>query len=60
MENSYSKGQTLTEILLNITPRDGISKGKRLAYLNAFVKFLNVSGNKRELWPYTLEDALLW
>lgn len=48
------------EILSEIVKPSGLSEGKRLNYLNAFVKLiLHINGNLAEL-GYNVEEILLW
>jgi hypothetical protein len=53
-------------ILENISRKEGLTKGRRLAYLNAFVKFLQQNNliigdsSSRNLGGFSLEEILLW
>lgn len=60
------------EILRNITKREGVSKGKQLAYLNCFVKYLqksktqtttglkNDDGTAQRNLGFSVEEIFLW
>lgn len=52
--------ENVHEILTELVKTSGLTEGKRLNYLNAFVKLiLNVNGNLLEL-GYNIEEILLW
>lgn len=60
------------EILRNISKREGVSKGKQLAYLNCFVKYLqksktqtttglkNDDGTAQRNLGFSVEEIFLW
>ncbi|XP_064605282.1 rapamycin-insensitive companion of mTOR-like [Liolophura sinensis] len=55
LDCSKEPKENIREILLHIVRQHGISKSKKLAYLNAFVKYLYKVGGDKEL-PYSKED----
>jgi hypothetical protein len=50
----------MKEILTNITRIEGITEGRRLSYLNSFVKLVSKPDVNYEDFGYTTHDILYW
>lgn len=52
--------ENVYEILSNICKRQGITEGRKLSYLNVFVKLMIKNKNDLSTSGYTVEEILYW